>query len=108
MTINARRASTCPTCGQRIEAGDRITVEDGVWMHDRCTGQRAPSQMRAPGKASPKQVGYASRLIERMGSGGWYDSDAGQFGGRPPTDAELTAMSSRVISDLISSLREEF
>ena len=61
---------------------------------------------RSAGVASEAQIDLASRLLRRLGKSGWHDSDLGQ--GQPfPKSSDLHNMSSKEISDFISSLRSE-
>ncbi len=68
-----------------------------------------PSTSRRPSTsgASLKQINYAMSLIDRLGRWGWHDSDYGQ-GMDPPSRKDLESWTQRDVSDLISSLKEEF
>lgn len=86
-----------------IEHPDRIEIRRGSG-----SAPSQPSAPRRPGQASEKQVRYAQSLLNRLiRSGGWHDSDLGQFG-PPPRLEDIEKMSSRDISALIDSLKGEF
>jgi len=69
---------------------------------------RKPEPKRTPGAASEKQINYAMRMIQRLGDWGWHDSDWGQDGSRSPTRKELEGWKAKDVSELISSLKDEF
>ena len=68
---------------------------------------RAPQGPSRRRPATENQITYALRLIRRIGYD-WHDSELGQYMSRPPSETELRSMSSRQVSDIIDSLRDEF
>jgi hypothetical protein len=59
------------------------------------------------GRASDAQVNFALKLIQRASrGGGWFDTDMGDAGMKPPSERELRNMSSKEISVLIDSLKD--
>ena len=38
--MQAQRASGCPDCGERIQAGDTIALVGGAWVHAACPEEK--------------------------------------------------------------------